>query len=71
MDFLIEVLIGLADANFDSKNEYIIDVKKYPKPLVYLATVLYSLFLLAIIGGLFAVIFEVEGIDFDSYEVYA
>ena len=55
MDFLVEVLIGLANANYDSKNEYIIDVKKYPKPLVYLATILYSLFLLAIIGGFFAV----------------
>jgi hypothetical protein len=55
MDFLLEVLIGLLDGSFTSEREYIIDIDKYPKALVCFVTILYSVFLLVVIGLLFIV----------------
>ena len=49
MDFLLQVLFGLADGYRDD-GDCIIDVEKYPKLLVYIATILYSVILLAVIG---------------------
>ena len=53
MDFLIEVIIGLLDGTFRDEKEYIIDIEKYPRAFVYFVTILYSVFLLAVIGLLF------------------
>ncbi len=55
MDFLIEVILGLANGDLCSGRKYIIDVKKYPKPIIYLVTILYSILLLGVIGVLFVV----------------